>query len=68
MSLLRPQKPTWELTSINFAFGPTTDSCSATNFLYSINSVAAASSVRGIVRPSTFAVLRLRIRSNLVGC
>src|SRR5262245_5805150 len=22
MSLLRPQKPTWELTSIDFAFGP----------------------------------------------
>src|SRR5262245_35205330 len=34
---------------------------------YSINSVAAASSLRGIVRPRAFAVLRLMTRSNLVG-
>src|SRR6516225_6970794 len=35
---------------------------------HSITSVASASSVGGTVRPSTFAVVRLMTRSNLVGC
>src|SRR6266403_4300548 len=35
---------------------------------YSITSSAVASSEGGIVRPSAFALLRLTISSNLVGC
>jgi len=35
---------------------------------YSITSSTRASSVGGIVRPRAFAVVRLRTRSNLVGC
>ena len=35
---------------------------------YSITSSARARSVGGIVRPRAFAVVRLRTRSNLVGC
>jgi hypothetical protein len=35
---------------------------------YSISSSASASSVDGTVRPSAFAVVRLMMRSNLVGC
>src|SRR5262249_15570576 len=35
---------------------------------HSITSSAMARSVSGTVRPSAFAVLRLRISSNLVGC
>jgi hypothetical protein len=37
-------------------------------YLYSITSSAVASSVCGTVRPSAFAVVRLMMRSNLVGC
>src|SRR4029077_4674432 len=36
--------------------------------LHSINSSASASILSEMVRPSTFAVLRLMTRSNLVGC
>ena len=36
--------------------------------VYSTTSSAATSSVCGIVRPSSFAVLRLMTNSNLVGC
>src|SRR5262249_31219453 len=35
---------------------------------YAINSVAAASSLRGIVRPKVFAVRRLTTNSNSFGC
>ena len=49
-------------------FGPETNSCSAANFHHSITSSAVASSVCGIVRPSALAVVRLMVRSNLVGC
>ena len=35
---------------------------------YSITSSARASSVGGTVRPSALAILRLMVRSNLVGC
>jgi hypothetical protein len=36
--------------------------------LHSITSLARASSIGGISRPSAFAVVRLMTRSNLVGC
>src|SRR5258705_9514558 len=43
--------------------------CHEETFLdYSITSSAVASSEGGMVRPSAFAVLRLTISSNLVGC
>ena len=37
-------------------------------FAYSITSLARASSIGGISRPSALAVVRLMMRSNLVGC
>jgi hypothetical protein len=47
---------------------PKTDSCGAANSnLYSITSLASASSLSGIARPSALAVVRLRTNSNLVG-
>src|SRR5262249_13344009 len=50
-------------------FGPKADSCdAANNDRYSITSSARVSSDGGTVRPSAFAVLRLIVNSNLVGC
>ena len=43
-------------------------SCAATNGCYSITSSARASIVGGTSSPSVFAVLRLIMNSNLVGC
>ena len=49
-------------------YGPKADSCTAANNdRYSITSSAMANSEDGMVRPSAFAVLRLTIKSYLVG-
>src|SRR5262249_2388722 len=42
--------------------------CRYTTLIYSITSLARASSDGEMVRPSAFAVLRFMMRSNLVGC
>jgi hypothetical protein len=42
--------------------------CRYTTLIYSITSLARTSSDGEMVRPSAFAVLRLMMRSNLVGC
>ena len=52
-----------------FGFVPTSDiSRRIKQRCYSITSSARASSVGEISSPSVFAVLRLRISSNLIGC
>jgi hypothetical protein len=55
-------------TSRHVRFVPIPDSCAAAKATYSISSSARNSSDSGIMRPIAFAVLKLTINSNLVGC
>ena len=61
-------KATEILRCREMTLGPLPDSCSAVKDHHSITSSASASSLSGTVRPSTLAVFRLIISSNLVGC